>query len=265
MSTFYIFRTSAFLLIFVFASTLMGCGYKSAGNAAIDKQENIHSTQAPAVKEIRLGVGDVLNLLVWQNKDFSGSYKIDSNGNIFIPHVGELKAAGLSADKLRAEIITALEEYIIDPQVQLTVASYNSRRVYVLGEVKNPGIYQMGDTHTTIIAALTAAGGFTENASINNVVHLKKGLDKDDARILRMGSYLMSNHKHDAHLQNASLSGGDVIYVPSNFMAKVDGFFEHVAKIVSPIVNIERAITLEPLTVDVLDGKSIDNKILVIP
>jgi polysaccharide export outer membrane protein len=244
---------------------MVSCGHKSAGNHEIDRQNSRLNTQAASISEIILGPGDVLSINVWQNKDFSGSYKIDQNGNIFMPLVGEIKAEGISAHKLRAGVITSLEEYIVDPQVKLAVTSYRSRKVYVLGEVRKPGIYQMDDTLTTIIAALAAAGGFTDDASTNNVVHLREGLDKGDARVLRMGAYLNNDHNHDGHLQNSSLSGGDVIYVPSSFMASVDNFFEHVETIVRPIVGIERAIILEPLVVDILDGKPGDSNVVVTP
>jgi polysaccharide export outer membrane protein len=266
MSNLKIYKRALFVITFLFATTLLiSCGHNSAGNREIDRQNSKLNTKAATISEIILGPGDVLSIKVWQNKDFSGSYKIDQDGNIFMPLVGEIKAEGISAHKLREEIITELTEYVVDPQVQLAVTSYRSRKVYVLGEVRKPGIYQMDDTLTTIVAALAAAGGFTDDASANNVVHLKEGLDKGDAQVLRMGSYLNNDHKHDGHLQNSSLSGGDVIYVPSSFMASVDNFFEHVQTIVRPVVGIERGIILEPLVVDILDGKPGDGNVVVTP
>ncbi|MBE9531517.1 MAG: polysaccharide export protein [Proteobacteria bacterium] len=265
MSTLKSYRRVLLILTIFFVSSLMGCGNKSAGNREIDRNNSLLQTGAATVSEIILGPGDVLNLTIWQNKDFNGSYKVDLDGNIFIPLVGPIKASGLSAHTLRSKIISALEKYIVDPQVQLAVTSYRSRKVYVLGEVNKPGIYQMDETLTTIIAALAAAGGFTEDASANSVVHIKEGFDKGDAEVLRMDSYLNNDHSHDGHLQNASLSGGDVIYVPSSFMANVDNFFEHIETIIRPIVGIERAIILEPLVVDILDGKTSDNNVVVTP
>ena len=260
------YKRALLVITFLFATTLLvSCGHKSAGNMGIDRQNSRLNTKAATINEIILGPGDVLSIDVWQNKDFSGSYKIDPDGNIFMPLVGEIKAEGISAHKLRAGVITSLNEYIVDPQVQLAVTSYRSRKVYVLGEVKNPGIYQMDDTLTTIVAALAAAGGFTDEASTNNVVHLREGLDKGDSRVLRMGSFLNNDHNHDGHLQNSALSGGDVIYVPTSFMANVDNFFEHVQTIVRPVVGIERGIILEPLVVDILDGKPKDGNVVVTP
>ncbi len=259
------YREALLILLILSTSSLLGCGHNSAGNAKIIRDKSIPKLEAAAVNEIILGPGDVLSINVWQNKDFSGSYKIDQNGNIFMPLVGEIKAKGISAHKLRAGVIASLKEYIVDPQVKLAVTSYRSRKVYVLGEVRKPGIYQMDDTLTTIVAALAAAGGFTDDASTNSVVHLKEGLDKGDARVLRMGSFLNNDHNHDGHLQNSSLSGGDVIYVPSSFMASVDNFFEHIETIVRPVVEIERGIILEPLVVDILDGKPRDGTVVVTP
>ena len=168
----------------------MGCGHQSGRAAEIDTRNNMLNTKTAMVSEIILGPGDVLNLSVWQNKDFSGPYTIDPAGNIFIPLVGNVVAGGLSAHRLKVSLIMEFKKYIVDPQVQLAVTSYRSRKVYVLGEVKKPGIYQMDDTLTSVVSALAAAGGFTGEANSNSVVHLKEGLDKGDARVLRMGAYL---------------------------------------------------------------------------
>lgn len=90
--------------------------------------------------------------------------KVSSQGNVELPLVGRIHAAGLTEDQLRDAIRQRLEKYMYDPEVQLTVRSYNSRMVSVSGEVRNPGMYPIGRTNESIRDLIVQAGGTTDNA-----------------------------------------------------------------------------------------------------
>ena len=64
--------------------------------------------------------------------------RVDANGNIFFPYAGLIQAKGTTQDELRDILTARLGEYFTDPQVDVTVARYNSQQVFVLGEVARP-------------------------------------------------------------------------------------------------------------------------------
>jgi polysaccharide biosynthesis/export protein len=90
--------------------------------------------------------------------------KVSSQGFIVLPLVGRVRAGGLNEEQLRDELTRGFGKYMYDPQVELTIQSYNSREVSMSGEVRNPGMYTITRPHETIREMIIAAGGTTDNA-----------------------------------------------------------------------------------------------------
>ena len=116
-----------------------------------------------------LGVGDRLSFLLYVGGVLqlkSGGaiiLTISEEGTITLPLLGNIRADGLTVDELTHEITTRLRaDYFVNPQVILSVIDYRSKRVYILGEVKNPGSYGMEHKNTTLIELISMAGGATE-------------------------------------------------------------------------------------------------------
>lgn len=129
----------------------------------------------------KIGPGDVLNIMVWDHPelslpqasvttvgiDFTGSasvasgYSVDSSGMIQFAYAGPVKVAGLTEMEARDELIKRVGKYIRNPQITLRVQTYRSRRVYMDGEVRNPGTMIVTDVPMTLPEALNRAGGFT--------------------------------------------------------------------------------------------------------
>ena len=94
-----------------------------------------------------LGCGDTLKVTVWRQEEASADAVILPNGKISLPLVGELAAAGLTVDELKDELNRKYSEYITEPHVIITVMEFNSLKIYVLGEVTNPGEYKLNSIH----------------------------------------------------------------------------------------------------------------------
>jgi polysaccharide export outer membrane protein len=133
--------------------------------------------------EYIVGPEDVLEINVWKNPDLSRTVTVRPDGVITLPLIGEGKVAGLTPRGLREMIRKRLGEYYKDiPEVTVTVTQVNSYYVYVLGEVRNPGKYQI-KSFTTVLQAVALAGGFTEAADKSKMVILRKRQNGTDQRI----------------------------------------------------------------------------------
>ena len=216
---------------------------RSPAVTAADPQQisGNEAVKQPTISELILGPGDSIEIQVYRHTDLARKFQIPPDGRISYPWVGDIQAAGTSVVKLRDTIVNGLSSYILDPQVEITVTSLRSDRVYVLGEVLKPGIFAM-DTSTTAIDAISAAGGFTIDAKWSDVVLIRGGLERRQAMSLDLKSLL----KEGDASQNVPLRSGDILYVPPTYVADVSRFMAHLEQIIKPILQIESAFILGP-------------------
>lgn len=125
----------------------------------------------PASTDYPIGTGDVLEISVPGVDDFkSRTVRVGSEGNIDLPLVGSIHAAGIPESQLRDQLKTALEKYMYDPQVDLFVKEYKSRQVAVVGAVRVPGLVTLSGTGESILDVITQAGGTTPEAADEVVI-----------------------------------------------------------------------------------------------
>jgi polysaccharide biosynthesis/export protein len=158
-----------------------------------------------------IGPEDVLEILVWKNENLSRVVTVRPDGNISLPLIGEVRAAGLDPEALRDEIVARVSEYQIVPGVSVIVNEVNSYNVYILGEVNAPGKYQL-KSNTTLLQVISLAGGFTPFASRNDIKVLRKKNLESQEEVFKI-RYKDIVSKEDA-TQNIILKPGDTIVVP---------------------------------------------------
>jgi polysaccharide export outer membrane protein len=153
-----LFRRGALLLLSV-ASVLLatGCAEKVK-----------YPVEYVAPSEFLLGPEDLLVVTVWRNQDLSREVVIRPDGNISMPLIGDVRAAGLQANELAKRIADRLTEYMATPTVSVQVKEVNSYFIYVLGEVVKPGKYPL-KSYATVMQGISLAGGFTPFASKNSI------------------------------------------------------------------------------------------------
>jgi polysaccharide export outer membrane protein len=116
-----------------------------------------------------LGPEDELEITVWKNLELSRITTIRPDGLISMPLIGDIQAAGLTADALAQRITERLKQYFATtPAVSVSVKTINSYSVFVLGEVTKPGKYQL-KSYITVLQAISTAGGFTDYAKRNKL------------------------------------------------------------------------------------------------
>lgn len=112
--------------------------------------------QIPGQKYI-LGPGDVVTVTVWGHPELSGKRVIGPDGEIQLPFVGSFRVAGLNADDASNKLTSALREDYLNTAASVTVDSYNSNQIIVLGHVAHQGVLTFsGDP--TLLEALARAG-----------------------------------------------------------------------------------------------------------
>lgn len=161
-----------------------------------------------------LGPEDVLEVIVWRNADLSKEVVVRPDGLISIPLIGDVEASGLTADQLGRRIAERLQEFMDTPRVSVHVKEVNSYILYVVGEVRKPGKYQL-KSYASVLQAIALAGGFTQFAS-KNEMQVVRNSQNDDGRpheihIPVRYDDLLSG---EGELGNFVLRPGDIVVVP---------------------------------------------------
>ncbi|WP_347272754.1 polysaccharide biosynthesis/export family protein [Candidatus Kuenenia sp.] len=132
--------------------------------------------------EYVVGPEDILDIRVWDNEDMDRMVEVSQNGAFTFPLIGKVDAEGLSVFALEILMEKKFLEggYLVSPQVTIKVEKYQSKKVYVVGEVITPGEYDWKNS-MTVRQAIAQAGGVTEKASPRRVivVRTKDGKEKE--------------------------------------------------------------------------------------
>ena len=128
------------------------------------------AVRVEAQASYRIGEQDLLKVGVWSQPELGGEFTVDVTGGITLPLIGGVKAAGRTVEEVTEEIRARLADgYVNNPQVTVAVSAFRSQRVFVVGEVRTPGVVPLTGT-LTLVEALTRVGSLTESAGGEIVV-----------------------------------------------------------------------------------------------
>lgn len=176
----------------------------------------------------KLGPQDTLRIFVWGNPDLTpvtttvaaggaasmpAGRTINDKGELYFPFVGLIQAAGLTIPQFRESLTQKLSKYIKDPQVDVDVAAFRSQKVFLSGEVRQPGIVPVSDQPLRITDAIGLAGGLTPEADLYNAVLTR---NKVSVNINLDRIYYGGETSANILLQN-----GDVLGIPDRQVRKV--------------------------------------------
>lgn len=204
---------------------------------------------AAAIVDYKLGPGDIITIIVWDHPELTtpaGSFRtaeqagtvVSEDGTIFYPYAGVLKVAGKTTREVRDALAAKLTKYIEKVQLDVRVAVYRSKRVYVVGEVAKPGNQEITDIPMTVLEAVNRAGGFTGEADFSRVLLTRKGTT------YRVDIQAM--YEEGATEQNALLEPGDIVNVLDRSYNKIFVLGE-VLKPGSMLMNKKRSTLAEAL------------------
>ena len=164
------------------------------------------------VRANTLGTGDFLEVRVYQEPDLSGIYRVSPEGVIDYPLCGKVRVSELTPS-LAADAITGClkQGYVRRPQVTVMVKEFNSKRIFVFGDVSKPGSFPY-EEGMTIVAAVSSAGGFNRTAARNGV-NVTRLIEGRETRVpVKVEDIINGSEK------NFALHPGDIVFVPEGFL-----------------------------------------------
>lgn len=168
----------------------------------------------------KIGNGDQIAITVWGLPEVfpitnvpsdQNLRRVDSKGNVYFPYVGLMKASNKTQDQLRDDLTSELSKYFNDPQLDVSIARFNSQKVYMLGEVIKPNKINLSDIPISLSDALGEVNGLNNNTSDGSRVFIiRQGLNGELPRI-----FLADLSSPSGFLNSSKfyLQDNDIIYV----------------------------------------------------
>jgi polysaccharide export outer membrane protein len=173
-----------------------------------DTASTTDSQTAIGTSQFTLGAADVIRVNVWKNADLSQTVTVGPDGFVSLPLLGDVHAAGMTANQLAQALSSRLSSYVVSAQVTVSVVDIRSRQVYVMGQVGKPGGYPL-IAPITVLQLIAQAGGLTTFANRKGIFILRGS--KGDLQRLKF-NYISAIHG-DVN-QNINLQPGDTVIVP---------------------------------------------------
>ncbi len=199
------------LLVFIAAFSIWGNAQKGSDV----KPDSPRSTSQPSTdskntagEDYVIGSGDVLNIFVWREPELTKSVRISPDGKISLPLINELKAEGLTVQRLRELIAEGLKKFMAEPVVTVTVEAVNSKKVVVMGEVLKGGARPI--IGPTRVMDILSEAGLTPFAKTTKIYVLRIEDGKQTRFPFNYRDYVKGKNVE----QNIPLKNGDTIVVP---------------------------------------------------
>lgn len=168
--------------------------------------------------EYLVGPGDVLSIVVYDNDDLKAKVRVSSNGTIVVPLLGAVNVNRLPITAITEKLTSLFANgYIVNPQINVFVDEFRSRKVVVLGNVRNPGIIELSGP-TTFLELVSKAGGFDKDAGTSATIKRKIG-EKDTVIPVNLTSLVKGGDMS----QNIQINDEDTVYISGAGMCYVTG------------------------------------------
>lgn len=153
--------------------------------------------------------GDVLQVSVWKEPDLQLELLVRPDGEISYPLAGAISTRDKSVSDLETELTARLARFITDPIVTVSIKEVLGNKIYVIGQVNNPGVFVV-NPQVDVLQALSMAGGATPFADLDNVRILRRHNSLQSALSFNYKDVIRGRNLE----QNVVLKSGDVVVVP---------------------------------------------------
>ncbi len=174
-----------------------------------------------------LGPGDILNIIFYDVKELSGTYKVMSDGRVSLPLVGNIMVENLSIEQAIEKFQKLYSEQLLRPELHISIKEARPIKVSIVGEVEKPGLYSLTNKELvsnidnnqisnnglpSLINAIQKAGGITQNANLRKVV-LKRRLPTEERKYKMTEINLLELLFEGDQSKNPYLFDGDIIII----------------------------------------------------
>jgi polysaccharide export outer membrane protein len=175
------------------------------------------SVQEKSSLEYKIGPKDLLEIAVFGLDEMNKTVRVSEDGNIALPLIGEIEVEGLTKSELEKKVAQLLEEkYLHNPQVTIFIREYQSKRVSIIGAVKEPGRYELLGRQT-LLHMIAQAGGMTNQAGEEIIVVREKTDGSSRSLRISIDDLILEG---DPSL-NIPLEPGDIVNIPIDMVVHV--------------------------------------------
>ena len=197
--------------------------YKFRAIALVVTLTAILSGTIAFTEEYLVGEGDVLLIKVYENEDLTTVVRVTANDTIRVPLLGEVDVSRLTVSQIAVKLEKLFADgYLVNPQVDVFVNEYRSKKAVILGQIRAPGIYELRG-RTTLLELISKAGGLAPDAGSTATIKRtasggagEKNLVIDLKRLIQQGETSL----------NQPIRDGDSIYIPKADIYYVSGEVE---------------------------------------
>jgi polysaccharide export outer membrane protein len=202
-------KLAAFVVVLFMLFSLQVAIAQDAADEAVAKVE------AAKTGEYRVGVGDILEISVIQPEPIMNLSPVASDGTITFPYIGNVSVKGMLLGDVQNDIQARLADgYMKYPVVSVTLKESRSRKFFVYGEVMRPGTFPLED-NTTVLKAISIAGGITKFGSTSRVKILRPYKDKPGYESIKVNMGAAMKGSADS----------DVVIQPEDIVVVTEGLF----------------------------------------
>ena len=200
--------------------------------------------------EYLLGPGDVLLIEVFGLPELTGSFVVSPDGILYLKQINEINSNRLTIPELRNKLISRYSEFLIDPEINIALIKSRPVRVYVKGEVKNPGFYNLSQgaenftigaelinqipneieesnlLNPTLFDAFKRSGGITPYSQLNEVIVIRNNSYSNGGGRIKANLNFLTLFKTGDQSQNIRMMDGDTIIVKKSEFSLKDQLLE---------------------------------------
>ncbi|WP_148255159.1 polysaccharide export protein [Aidingimonas lacisalsi] len=192
--------------------------YRARLNGSIASPISPALSAAVTEYEYLVGPGDILSIVVYDHPELTipaggersaaeAGNVVHPDGTLFYPYIGRVEVEGMTVEAVRDLLTRRLSEYINDPQIEVTVADYRAKKVYVSGAVGSPGTIPITNVPLTAMDAISLSGGISGEGNWHEVTLTRD----DEEEVLSLYDMMQRGDR----TQNRLLQDGDILHVPT--------------------------------------------------
>lgn len=166
---------------------------------------------SPLNENYKVQSGDVLIISVLNEPDFEKEVRVSANGTILYPLIGEVAVKGEDVSSITRKVTDLLNEYLVDPQVSIFIKQFS--KVFVYGDVINPGSFELSE-RMTLLQCISLAGGLKDRANPKKISIKRIIGGKVTSIMVDITAITQKDHSD----LDVNLEPGDVIIVPESFL-----------------------------------------------